>query len=113
MLHTKVQEFSIGPAFDPYGATKVVARDGTKTAEFYFDGLGDYHIELIDGELLIRHERWFDCYGVADAHPNAVKARAIALKARLLFKRFIGADMYELLDEWQHQPKTSAPRIWM
>ena len=113
MLRTKVREFSIGPASDPYSATSITARDGTKTAEFYYDGLGCYRMELTDGELLVRSESWHGLFRRDDATDAAKRVRGIELKARLLFKRFIGVDAQAIYDEWWDTPASPAPRIWM
>lgn len=100
MLHVKVKQSTIGPAHDPYGATELTARDGTKIATFYFDGLGTNEIELVDGELLVRHEEWHDNYGTPYLK---VRMHLIELKARLLFKRFIGVDFDTLLTDYYNE----------
>ena len=87
---------SIGSSHDPYGKMLVTASSGNRRVGLYWDGLGRSYITFsIRGQV-----GWEEIRRIEHVGCNHEECLAFNSKVSLLSRRFLGTDIYDLIDEW-------------
>lgn len=98
-LRCSVEQGTIGPHHDPYSALTVSADTGTKSAEYYEDGLGTVRVKCfnIEGKVTVEYK----------GHSPLMRGQVdvAKFKARLFFRRWVGIDPIEIESEYNALPE--------